>query len=137
MSRILVAVSSPLASRRIGDAVADLARRLDAEVVVVHVSRPSSPGKDDDQGAGEQAVRVLADHVRVKDVAVQTLLLFADDVPRAILNVAEERKATLLLLGLTGRSVWSRMLAGNVPAELIRNTKIPVLLLPTEYGGAI
>jgi nucleotide-binding universal stress UspA family protein len=29
------------------------------------------------------------------------------------------------------------MLAGNVPAELIRNTKIPVLLLPTEYGGAI
>ena len=41
MSRILVAVSSPWAAQKVVDTVSDLARRLSAEVLVVHVSRPS------------------------------------------------------------------------------------------------
>jgi len=41
MSRILVAVSSPWASQRLIETVADLAKRLNAEILVAHVSRPS------------------------------------------------------------------------------------------------
>jgi nucleotide-binding universal stress UspA family protein len=41
MSRILVAVSSPWASERMVEPLTGLAKRLGAEVLVVHVSRPS------------------------------------------------------------------------------------------------
>ena len=138
MSRILVAVSSPEASERVVVPVADLARRLDAEVLVIHVTRPTSATGSNDRGdQGEQAVRTLGDKIRAKNVAVQTLLMFSDDVAQAILSTAVERKATLILLGLTGKNVFARLIAGNVPVELLRETKIPVMLLPPDYRGTI
>jgi nucleotide-binding universal stress UspA family protein len=45
-----------------------------------------------------------------------------------------EREVTLIVLGLTGKNVFARLLAGNVPVELIKNTRIPVLLLPADWG---
>ena len=41
---------------------------------------------------------------------------------------------TLIVLGMTGKNVFARLLAGNVPVELIKNTKIPVLLLPPDWN---
>jgi nucleotide-binding universal stress UspA family protein len=63
--------------------------------------------------------------------------MFSEDIARAILNVADERDVSLILLGLTGKNVFARLLAGNVPVELIKNTKIPVLLLPPDWNGTI
>src|SRR4051812_10006434 len=58
MSKILVAVSSPWAAEKVAESVADLARRLGAEVLVVHVSRPSSgPMREQEQADGEAAIR--------------------------------------------------------------------------------
>jgi nucleotide-binding universal stress UspA family protein len=138
MSRILVAVSSPLASERVVVPVADLAKRLDAEVLVVHVTRPTAANAGGPGGGeGEQAVRTLGDKIRDKGVAVQTLLMFSDDVAQAILATAAERDATLILLGLTGKNVFARLIAGNVPVELIRETKVPVMLLPPDFRGIV
>ena len=141
MSRILVAVSSPQASERVVEPVADLARRLEAEVLVVHVTRPTAAnaagGGPGTGNAGEQAVRTLGDKIRGRGVAVQTLLMFSDDVAESILSTAAERGATLILLGLTGKNVFARMIAGNVPVELIRETRIPVMLLPPDFRGKV
>ncbi len=138
MSRILIAVSSPLASERVVTPVADLARRLQAEVLVVHVTRPTSgTGTSRESGEGEAAVRVLGEKIRARGVAVQTLLMFSDDVAQAILNTAVEREVSLIVLGLTGKNVFARLIAGNVPVELIRDTKVPVMLLPPDYKGTI
>jgi nucleotide-binding universal stress UspA family protein len=38
---------------------------------------------------------------------------------------------------LTGKNIFARLLAGNVPVELIKNTKIPVILLPPDWSGAL
>jgi nucleotide-binding universal stress UspA family protein len=70
-------------------------------------------------------------------VEVQTLLLFSDDIARAILNTAAEHHVSLIVLGLTGKNVFARLLAGNVPVELIKNTKIPVLMIPPDWSGKI
>jgi nucleotide-binding universal stress UspA family protein len=138
MSRILVAVSSPWASQRVIDTVGDLAKRIGAEVLVAHVSRPSGgETREQEQADGESAVRLLSEKLTDRGVAVQTLLMFSDDIARAILNTAVERNITLIVLGLTGKNVFARLLAGNVPVELIKNTKIPVLLLPAEWGKAL
>jgi len=138
MSRILIAVSSPWASERVVEPLADLARRIDAEVLVVHVSRPSGGQmREQEQADGESAIRVLREQLEQRGVLVQTLLMFSDDIARAILNTAVEREVTLIVLGLTGKNVFARLLAGNVPVELIKNTRIPVLLFPPDHKGSI
>lgn len=138
MSRIIVAVSSPWAAQRLVEPVADLAKRLDAEVLVVHVSRPSGGQlREQEQADGEAAVRLLSEKLQEKGAAVQTLLMFSDDIARAILNTAAEREISLIVLGMTGKNIFARLLAGNVPVELIKNTKIPVLLLPPDWGKSL
>lgn len=138
MSRIMVAVSSPWAAQKLVDPIADLAKRLAAEVLVVHVSRPSAGQmREQEQAAGEEAIRLLRDRLQERHVAVQDLLMFSDDIARAILNTAIEREVTLIVLGLTGKNVFARLLAGNVPVELIRQTRIPVLILPPDWNRAV
>lgn len=138
MSRILVAVSSSYASQKIAGPLGDLASRLGAEVVAVHVSRPSGGQlREQEQVEGESAISLLREQLQARGVVVQTLLLFSDDIARAIINTAAEREATLIVLGLTGKNVFARLLAGNVPVELIKNTKIPVMLLPPEWTGTV
>jgi nucleotide-binding universal stress UspA family protein len=138
MSRILVAVSSPYAAEKVVETVGDLAKRLTAEVLVVHVSRPSGGQmREQEQADGEQAIRFLRERLQDRGLVVQDLLMFSDDIARAILNTALEREATLIVLGLTGKNVFARLLAGNVPVELIKNTKIPVLILPPDWSRQI
>jgi nucleotide-binding universal stress UspA family protein len=138
MSRILIAVSSPWAAQKVVDPLADLARRLGAEVLVVHVSRPSGGQmREQEQADGEAAITLLREKLQEKQITVQTLLMFSDDIARAVLNTAAEREVTLIVLGLTGKNVFARLLAGNVPVELIKNTKVPVLLLPPDFAGAL
>jgi nucleotide-binding universal stress UspA family protein len=135
MSRILIALSTAWAAEKATEPVGDLARRLGAEVLVVHVSRPSAGQmREQEQADGEAAINKLRQTLQDRGVVVQTLLLFSDDIARAILNTAVEREATLIVLGLTGKNVFARLLAGNVPVELIKNTKIPVLLLPPDWN---
>jgi nucleotide-binding universal stress UspA family protein len=134
MSRILVAVSSQWASQRLVDPVADLATRMGSTVVVAHVSRPTGGQlREQEQAEGQAAVGYLAERLTGRGVEVQTLLMFADDISTSILNTAIEQKATLIVLGLTGKSVFARLIAGNVPVELIRNTRVPVLLIPPDW----
>jgi nucleotide-binding universal stress UspA family protein len=138
MSRILVAVSSPYAAQKLVDPIADLAKRLGAEVLVVHVSRPSGGQlREQEQATGEDAISLLRDKLQERNVAVQDLLMFSDDIARAILNTAVEREVTLIVLGLTGKNVFARLLAGNVPVELIKNTTIPVMILPPDWNRTV
>lgn len=138
MSRILVAVSSPWAAQKVVDCVGDLSSRLKAEVLVVHVSRPSGGQmREQEQADGEAAIRLLREKLQEKNIVVQDLLMFSDDIARAVLNTAVEREVTMIVLGLTGKNVFARLLAGNVPVELIKNTKIPVLILPPDWNQSI
>lgn len=138
MSRILVAVSSQWASQRLLDPVADLATRLQSEVVVAHVARPSGGQlRDQEQADGRSSVEMLADSLTGRGIAVQTLLLFADDIASAIINTAVEQKVTLIVLGLTGKNVFARLIAGNVPVELIKQTRVPVLLIPPDWDAVL
>ena len=138
MSRILVAVSSPWAAKKLVEPMADLARRMSAEVLVVHVSRPTGGAmREQEQADGEAAIRLLRESLQEKGVTVQDLLMFSDDIARAVLNTAVERQVTMIVLGLTGKNVFARLLAGNVPVELIKNTPIPVLILPPDWSKSL
>src|ERR1700722_17367718 len=138
MSRILIAVSSPWAAQKVVEPLADLAKRLGAEVLAVHVSRPSGGQmREQEQADGEAAISLLRQSLQDRGATGQTLLMFSEDIAHAILNIAEERQVTLIALGLTGKNIFARLLAGNVPVEMIKNTHIPVLLLPPDWNSVI
>jgi nucleotide-binding universal stress UspA family protein len=138
-SRILVAVSTPWASEKLAGTIRDLATRLAASVVVAHVARPTEQDEtaDDTRLRGEQALAGITTKLVEANIPAEGLLLYGDDVARAILNAAEAQHATLIVMGLTGKSTIARLLAGDVPSAVTKATTIPVLLMPPDWSGKI
>ncbi len=136
-SRMLVAVSSPWASEKLTTPIADLARRLDAEAVVAHVAhvQDEDEHESDAKHRGEQTLKLLTQNLTEAGVHAEGVMLFSDDVPKAILNTAKARSCTLVVLGLTGKGVLKRLIAGDVPATIIRQADLPVLLCPANWNG--
>ncbi len=136
---MLVAVSSPWASEKLGQPIADLAKRLGAEVVVAHVAtlQEEDEHESDATQRGEQTLKLMTDQLRVADVSAEGVMLFSDDTSKAILNTAHARGCSLIVLGLTGKGVLKRLIAGDVPGNLIRQTDLPVLLCPANWDGQV
>jgi len=138
-TRMLVAVSSPWASEKLIPPIADLARRLEAEAVVAHVAQVQDDDEHESDATqrGEETLKLLAQGLCDAGVATESLMLFSDDIPKAILNTAKARKCTLVVLGLTGKGVLKRLIAGDVPANIIRQADLPILLCPANWNGMI
>jgi len=138
-SRIMVAVSTPWASEKLFDTLRDLAERLDAVVVVAHVTQVSEEDASEAEARarGGRTLAALTGKLKDAGVATEGVLLFADDVARAILNAAEAQKATLLVLGATGKGRMARLLAGDVPTRVARAATLPVMVFPPDWSGVI
>ena len=136
---MLVAVSSPWASEKLAAPIADLARRLDARVLIAHVAQLQEEDEHESDAAqrGEQTLKMLTDGLIAKGIEAEGVMLFSDDTTKAILNTAHARQCTLIVLGLTGRSLLKRLISGDVPGHLIRQTDVPVLLCPASWTGTI
>lgn len=136
---MLVAVSSPWASEKLTAPIADLARRLDAQVIIAHVAQLQEEDEHESDAAqrGEQTLKMLTDALTAAGIDADGLMLFSDDTVKAILNTAHARQCTLIVLGLTGRSVFKRLISGDVPTNLMRQTSLPVLLCPSSWTGTI
>ena len=138
-SRLLVAVSSPWASEKLTSPIADLARRLEADVLVAHVAQLND--EDEHEGdakqRGEQTLKLLTEAMQQAGVRAEGVMLFGDDVPKAIINTAKARACTMIVLGLTGKGVFRRLIAGDVPGNIIRQADLPVLLCPANWTGML
>lgn len=136
---MLIAVSSPWASEKLTAPIADLAKRLGAEALVAHVAEvhEEDETESDAKQRGEQTLKLLLDGLRANGVAAEGVMLFSDDVPKAILNTAKARACTMIVLGLTGKSAFKRLIAGDVPGNIIRMADMPVLLCPANWSGLI
>lgn len=138
-SKLLVAVSSPWASEKLTEPIADLARRLDAQAIIAHVAQMQDQDEheSDARQRGEQTLNVLTASLREAGIEAEGVMLFANDVAKAILNTARARNCTLIVLGLSGKGVLKRLIAGDVPGNLIRHADMPVLLCPANWSGTI
>jgi nucleotide-binding universal stress UspA family protein len=138
-SRILVAVSSPWASEKLTAPNNDLAHRLDASVMIAHLAQQHEQDEkeSDARERGEQTLNLLTDAMKAAGIEADSVLLFSDDVPKAILNTARARDCTLIVLGLTGKGMLKRLIAGDVPGNLIKQTELPVLLFPPNSSQTI
>jgi nucleotide-binding universal stress UspA family protein len=138
-SRILVAVSTPWASDKLFNTIYNLANRLNASVVVAHVARPTEQDEsaEETRMRGEQTIATLTDRLMEANIPADRLLLYGDDTAMAILNAAEDREASLIVIGLSGKGRLTRLLAGDIPLQVVKKSGVPMLVLPPDWSGTI
>jgi NhaP-type Na+/H+ or K+/H+ antiporter len=120
---ILAAVdTSPLAPIVLAKA-AELARRSEREVIVLHVRQVEDP-----QGEAQiyaQAQQYLAD-IR------HQVLIQPGVVAETILNIAQTYSATEILIGKRGHRPLAEVIVGSVSQTVLETSPIPVLVLEAK-----
>ena len=126
---------SPASLSAVGLTVA-LARAEGAKVVAAHAHAEVPPlyadvgidaGIELHQELRAQGERLLGE-LRTEGVAERELLV--GNPARALHELAERRRASLLAVGLTHREGLDRLVAGSVPANLLHGSPCPVLTVP-------
>jgi len=138
-SRILIAVSTPWASEKLCRTIQDLAERLDATVVVAHVAQATEEDESDGdvKARGEQTLAGLTGKLIDGGINAEGVLLFGDDIARAIINAADAHTASLIIVGASGKGRMARLLAGDVPQQVVRQSDRPVVIFPPDWSGTI
>lgn len=136
IKRILVAVDFSERSRRALEYATGLARKLEAEIVLLHVFE-GVPGELKileasfvDTSFREQAQVNLAQwqgDLRRAGLGVETAFRDGAAIDREILRVAVETRADLIVVG---RRSGDGLLSSNTVAKILRNARFPVLVGP-------
>ncbi|NMG07154.1 cation:proton antiporter [Brasilonema sp. UFV-L1] len=120
---LLAAVdTSPLATQVLTKA-ADLARRSDSEVIVLHVIRTTDP-----QGLEHlrsKVQRLLAD-IRHKFITT------TGSVPEEIVRFAQDYRVAEIVMGKRGHQPWNQVLVGSVSQAVLESSPIPVILVEDD-----
>ncbi len=82
----------------------------------------------------ERYVESVAARLRESVANVESVVLLADNPPRAILDWADQQGADLIAMSTHGRSGFRRFMLGSVADKVVRSAQVPVLL--TRPGDA-
>lgn len=111
--------TSPLAEAVLRK-VADLARRVDGEVIVLHVT-------DDPQGIPAQQLQQLSQRL-LADIRYQ-FCLRSGPLAETIVEMASERQVTDVVMGKRGHRGWDQVLVGSTSQAVLETSPIPVILV--------
>lgn len=124
---LLAAVdTSPLAAQVLTK-VAELARRSDAEVVVLHVMRTVDP--EGLERLRLQTKRILAD-IRYRFVT------HGGPVPEAIVRIAQAYGVAEIVIGKRGHRPLDQVLVGSVSQAVLEISALPVVIVDVASLGA-
>jgi NhaP-type Na+/H+ or K+/H+ antiporter len=117
---LLVAVDTSPFSTEVLLKAASLARRVDGEVIVLHVINIVEKG----------AVEKLRDRTQklLSDIRHQFITI-SGSVPEEIMRVAQQYQVTDIVMGKRGHRPWEQVLVGSVSQAVIENSFIPVILV--------
>ncbi len=119
---LLAAVDTSPLARPVLTKAAELARRSDGDVIVLHVIRV------DDPGALEQ-LRELA-RLLLADIR-HRFLTTAGPVPEAIVQTAQTCGVAEIVMGKRGDRPLEAVLVGSVSQSVLETSPIPVVVVPT------
>jgi nucleotide-binding universal stress UspA family protein len=133
--RILLAVDGSENSYRAIPVAADLARRYEGEVIVLHVREHELTwGADIDIETDREAVTLVDDIVRrLKEdevnVSGDVIRVPVGNAAKAIVDVASRDRVDLVVMGTRGLSEWGRLLMGSVADKVLHLAACPVLVV--------
>ena len=143
--RILVAVDGSETSRRAFDAALELAKAMGSTLQPFYVIENTpmyfdAPGYDPSILRNQMIAQgnELAEQMNktLQERGVQGTMLTAeasslDDVPALVLNAAKANGADLIVMGTHGRRGFQRLILGSVAERCVRQSALPVLLIPS------
>ncbi|WP_017662239.1 cation:proton antiporter domain-containing protein [Baaleninema simplex] len=119
----LAAIDTSEMAPRVLAKAADLARRSDGEVLVLHVS--DRPEEEDLHYLRSQIRRLLAD-IR------HDFLVLPGVIPETITTVARSRRVTDIVIAKQGHHAWETVLVGSVSQTVLETSAVPVVLVNGE-----
>ncbi|MGC9468210.1 MAG: universal stress protein [Anaerolineae bacterium] len=137
--RILFAHNATPAAERALIYLEYLARREEAEVIVLHVYQ--SPERYAATAGYPELVRQLdavahdvvddtVEYLQQAGVSAMGIVEAGNSVARVILETAETEDVSIIVLGTRGPSKVTDILLGHVSTEVLRHARCPVLLVP-------
>jgi nucleotide-binding universal stress UspA family protein len=124
--KIIVPSTGPAVDRKTVGYVINIAKRLNAQLVVVRVLNEKEKEAD-----GERSLSLFVEFGKRENVPVNIILRHGD-IASAIIEIAQEKSVNLILLGVShGEIVAEWMNAGAM-----ERTDIPVLLIPKWVAAA-
>ncbi len=138
----LLAVDSNSGTEALLEWSTGLAQALEAKVWVVHIAAPgpsfvslgSGPQYIRDARADElreehRMVQAIADELSSRDIEAEGLLI-KGPTAKMIVEEAAKLKAGLIILGRHEKSFLRRLMMGETSEELMRQSRIPLLVVP-------
>jgi nucleotide-binding universal stress UspA family protein len=117
---LLAAVDTSNLATAVLTKVADLARRSNGEVIVLHVINISN--QEEVKKLQQQSRRLLAD-IKYK------FLTPSGVVAEEIVYTAQKYNVTAIVMGKRGNQPWEQVLLGSVSQAVLESSSIPVILL--------
>lgn len=122
---IVIAYSPDLYGRAALEHALLEARLRETSLVVVNVTRGDS--LVDSRYAHEDEVQQVMDRLKAEGVDATVRRDVVPDIADAVLDVAKEEAATLIVVGVRHRSAVGKMLLGSVAQRVILDATCPVL----------
>ena len=119
--KILVTAAGPKPAKDKAGYVMDIAKKLGAEVVALHISN------EEDTTQGEETLKIFAEAGQQANVNVIKILKKGDIIPN-IVEAADKESVALIIMGASPGKV-----ADWISAGVIEKVKIPVIIIPLEF----
>ncbi len=146
---ILAPVDFSSHSKDAVDEAADLAKRLDSQLLLVNVvsALPKLPsasaffheaefshgGREHQQA--ELQLAAVAQKYAGKGITVRTHVGTSDDVAMELLRIGEQEGADLIVIATHGMTGWHKLAFGSVTEKVVRLASCPVLVLRANPGA--
>ena len=124
--KIIVPSTGPLADQRTADYVTKIAKRLNAQLVVLRIL-----SEKETEAEGEQSLSLFDENGKREKVPVN-IILRRGDIVSVIIETAQEKSVDLIILGVSRGEI----VAEWMNAKAMKKTDIPVLLIPKWVRGA-
>jgi len=140
IKKILIAIDDGPTSEKVTSNGFQLGQQLNAEIALVSVVDTTTLMTDGGVTPGELADIIKNDFKKSQQLLVEKVFkdykvwTFVEKGKpfEAILKVAEEWEADLIVLGTHGRTGLSHLLMGSVAEKVIRHSTKPLFIIPTK-----
>ena len=134
--RILVPVDSTPASELVIPYAIDLAKALDAEVVLCNVvTAPSGTNASNARKLAAQYVSDISRRFRDEGIAVKTQVRGGEPAT-AIRKTAVEWEVDAIVMATRSRRRFEKLMLGSVADAVVRDSHLPVLLVSSRDARA-
>jgi nucleotide-binding universal stress UspA family protein len=124
VQRILVAFDDP-ASRTLSRA-ADLAEQLGSELIVTNVAAVDPDEAGEEARYGRERLDQARSYLEERGLTAELVALTGQPA-EAIVALAEERKADLIVVGMRKKGFFERLVEGSVAQDVMRRATSDVL----------